>query len=331
MSAATKIWNPPASSPAPLRPFDVRRDLARVADLVEVCFADTLDRDGERYLRQMRSASQNTSYMRWASLASEWASVPLSGFVWEQDGRLVGNASLIPYHLHGRRQFLIANVAVHPDYQRRGIGRHLTRRAMDQARQRGVGSVWLHVRENNDTAVNLYRSLGFHERARRTTWTSPANFPFDLPQPALPAGLRIGGRSARHWPIQREWLRQTYPESLTWHLPLDLNALRPGLLGGLYRVALNTDTRQWAVWYNDQPLAFLAWQEAASNSQHLWLAAPPPTDPLIIRSLLIHARRRLPEHRGLTLDYPARQLVDAIQSAGFVEHQTLIWMEAEFK
>jgi ribosomal protein S18 acetylase RimI-like enzyme len=330
MSAATKIWTPPVSYPAPLRPFDVRRDLARVADLVEVCFSDTLDRDGERYLRQMRSASQNSSYMRWASLTSEWASVPLSGFVWEEDGQLVGNASLIPYHLHGRRHFLIANVAVHPDYQRRGIGRHLTQRAMDQARQRGVKSVWLHVRENNDTAVNLYRSLGFLERARRTTWTSPANFPFDLAPPALPPGIRIGGRSARHWGIQREWLSQTYPANLTWHLPLDLNALRPGLFGGLYRLAINADTRQWSVLHNAQPLAFLSWQEAASNSQYLWLAAPPSTDPLIIRALLIHARRRLPAHRGLSLDYPARQLVDAIQAAGFVEHQTLIWMEAVF-
>ena len=45
---------------------------------------------------------------------TEIASLPLTGYVWEQDGRIVGNASLIPFRDNGKRIFLIANVATHP-------------------------------------------------------------------------------------------------------------------------------------------------------------------------------------------------------------------------
>jgi hypothetical protein len=80
-----------SSAQGQLRPFDVRRDLAAVADLVEQCFADTLDPDGERYLEQMRAASRNPGFIHFAAAASEWSSVPLTGYVWEEDGKVVGN------------------------------------------------------------------------------------------------------------------------------------------------------------------------------------------------------------------------------------------------
>lgn len=35
-----------------LRSFDMRRDLLAVADLVELCFKDSLDADGRMYIRQ---------------------------------------------------------------------------------------------------------------------------------------------------------------------------------------------------------------------------------------------------------------------------------------
>ena len=118
-----------------MRPFDVRRDLAPVADLVEQCFADTLDPDGERYLEQMRAASRNPGFLHFAAAASEWSSVPLSGYVWEEDGKVVGNISLIPFALHNQRNYLIANVATHPAYRRRGIARSLTAQAVEHARR----------------------------------------------------------------------------------------------------------------------------------------------------------------------------------------------------
>jgi ribosomal protein S18 acetylase RimI-like enzyme len=123
--------------------------LPRVADLIELCFDTNMDSEGRSYVRQMRRASRDVSFMRWASAAIETASLPLSGFVWEQDGRIIGNASLVPFRHKGKRIFLIANVATHPDHRRKGIARFLTEQVMRQARQRGAEELWLHVRADN--------------------------------------------------------------------------------------------------------------------------------------------------------------------------------------
>src|SRR5215204_3509563 len=117
-----------------MRPLNVLRDLSAVADLIELCFSPTMDHDGQRYLSDMRRASRDDSFLNWASRMTETASLPLTGYVWEQEGRIVGNASLIPFRDHGKRIYLIANVATHPDFRRRGIGKALTERVTQHAR-----------------------------------------------------------------------------------------------------------------------------------------------------------------------------------------------------
>ncbi len=210
-----------------LRPFDVRRDLSDVADLVELCFADTLDMDGREYLARMRSAARDTSLLR---MAKGWASVPMTGYVWHEDDRLVGNISLISYIMKGRRFFLIANVAVHPNYRRRGIARHMTEAAVEHARLRSAPAVWLHVREENQPAQELYASLGFKERAVRTTWTGR---PGEKLKPTLPPRSRFITPRSAHWPQFSPWLKESYPPELSWHMSFQLNSLRPGLSGGV--------------------------------------------------------------------------------------------------
>jgi beta-lactamase class A len=87
-----------------LRPLNVLRDLSEVADLIELCLSPTMDNDGQRYLSDMRRASRDDSFLRWASRMTETASLPLMGYVWEQDGRIIGNASLIPFD-KGKRAY----------------------------------------------------------------------------------------------------------------------------------------------------------------------------------------------------------------------------------
>src|SRR5512139_298345 len=104
----------PAVSLAPpqLRLLNILRDLPSVADLVETCFADTMDADGHRYVQQMRRAGRDNAFLRWAVSAAETASMPLSGYVWEEDGQIIGNVSLIPFRKTSKKNYLIANVAV---------------------------------------------------------------------------------------------------------------------------------------------------------------------------------------------------------------------------
>ncbi|MCA9567435.1 MAG: GNAT family N-acetyltransferase [Myxococcales bacterium] len=89
-------------------------------------------------------------------------------FVAELDGRVVGNGSLHVFTPARCRHVASLAVGVHPDAQRRGIGRALMRRILEEARAAGVHRLELYVRADNDRALALYRSLGFEvESVRR--------------------------------------------------------------------------------------------------------------------------------------------------------------------
>jgi len=61
----------------------------------------------------------------------------------------------------------VANLAVAPASRQRGIGGRLLDAALDEARTRGVSSVYLEVRDSNDVARALYASRGFVQVTRR--------------------------------------------------------------------------------------------------------------------------------------------------------------------
>lgn len=312
-----------------LRPFDVRRDLKSVADLVEICFKDSLDQDGQRYLKQMRDAARSSGLLQWASAFSEGSGLPISGYVWEEQGRLVGNLSLMPFNQGGQRIYLIANVAVHPDFRRRGIARALTAAAQEYSRQHRARSVWLQVRQDNEGAIQLYRSLGFAERARRTTWRNIQGGVAPASQGAGDAspGAVIGPRRDSHWPQHYAWLQNIYPPDLAWHFPFRMSALRADLWGSLYCFFSGTSVQHWVAQRGGRLLGILTWQTFHTSADVLWLATPTEVDEAAIHSLLVYARQRLSPRRPLALDYPAGRADESIHSAGFEAHSTLIWME----
>jgi [ribosomal protein S18]-alanine N-acetyltransferase len=55
----------------------------------------------------------------------------------------------------------VLNVATHPDWRRRGLGRRLMLHCLREARKRESALVTLEVRRSNEKAINLYQSLGF--------------------------------------------------------------------------------------------------------------------------------------------------------------------------
>src|SRR5512141_1374816 len=217
----------------PLRPLNILHDLPQVADLIELCFSSTIDDEGQSYLDQMRRASRDNDFLRWAGRVVDSTSMPLSGFVWEDAGRIVGNASLV-YQTYGTRKIaMIANVATHPDYRRQGIGRALTEGAMKHARRKGARELWLHVRDDNPTAIRIYEDLGFVERARRTTYYSRPGSP--ISSLTTPASTGSEGRSSlliasprpRDWPLQHSWLKRAHPYELSWYSRWDWERLGP--------------------------------------------------------------------------------------------------------
>jgi ribosomal protein S18 acetylase RimI-like enzyme len=308
-----------------LRPLNVLRDLSAVADLIELCFSPTMDNDGQRYLSDMRRASRDDSFLRWASHMSETASMPLMGYVWEQDGRIIGNASLIPFRDRGKRIYLIANVATHPDYRRRGIGRALTERVMKQARDKNASAIWLHVRDDNPSAIKLYQDLGFQEIARRTTWQGSPEHRLPVPD----TGIQIVPRHPRFWPLQQDWLRRLYPNDLSWYQSWNTNALRPGFWNWFYLLFIDFNIKQWAAVQDDELLATLTWMPQGDRSESLFAATGSAgTGSEALTSLLVHARRTITYPPYLTLDYPVDEMTDAINAAGFKPRRTLLWMRA---
>jgi ribosomal protein S18 acetylase RimI-like enzyme len=328
MSTITRPLSSTTASSS-LRQFDVSRDLNSVADLVEACFVDTLDEDGRRYVDQMHAAARNPRYLRWAMAVAENVSLPLTGYVWEENGYMAGNLSLIPFISRGKRCYLIANVAVDPAYRRRGIARALTNTAIEHARKHGAPEVWLHVREENLAASSLYLSLDFTERARRTTWEDKSSeirhMLGTLPPP--PEGVKIVNPQASHWPLQRDWLKEAYPPELTWHLPFKMNAFRADVWGSLYRFMTGAQVRQWGAVLGRTLLGILTWRPQPGHADHLWLAASPHGEAAAILTLLPYLRHKLSRRRRMILDYPAGRGRFAFEQAGFRIQQTLIWMQ----
>jgi len=307
-----------------IRPLNVLRDLSAVADLIELCFSPTMDNDGQRYLSDMRRASRDDSFLRWASRMTETASLPLMGYIWEQDGRIVGNASLIPFRSRGQRVYLVANVATHPDYRRQGIGRALTERVMKQARDKKATAIWLHVRDDNPGAIKLYEELGFREIARRSTWQAGPDARLSYPV----TDIRIVPRHPHFWPQQQEWLRRLHPEVLSWYQTWNPKALRPGIGNWLYLLFVDFNIRQWAAARRDELLATLTWMPQGGRSESIYAATGLGSDPAALTLLLIHARRTITYRPQLSFDYPAGEMTEAIRAAGFTVRRTLLWMRA---
>ena len=309
-----------------LRRLDMRRDLAKVADLVELCFYDTLDPEGKQYLNEMRRAAQNPSLMGWASSLMDEAQMPPSGYVWEDDGQLVGNLSLIPISVQGKKGYMIANVATHPDYRGRGIAMALTVTALRHAQEHGAARVWLQVRDDNPSAIHIYEVNGFKERMHRTSWYSG---PDHAEQP-IPVGVSVGKRQPSHWALQREWLKCIYPIDLTWHIPFDWNLFRPDVWGKIYRIFTFEFLRHWSVERKGELKGVLSWSHSHGFTDILWLAVPEEMDGEATLALLFQARNAIRQGQPLSLNFPAGVAVDQLRQTGFYPHQTLIWMECKF-
>ena len=205
------------------------RDVPAITELVGLCFAGTLDYSSRAVLRNVRwIAQQGEVFWKLSILLGninpeEW----IHASVWQAEGRVVGNATLT------RRKpesgaWLISNVAIHPEFRRRGAGRGLMRFALAEIRSWGGRKAYLQVDEENATALRMYQELGFEEIGRRIDWTR-------MPGPTQSIGLpvaadpmhRIAPRRAGEWRDEFAFWKEVSPAGFAWNTPLTEGLFRP--------------------------------------------------------------------------------------------------------
>ena len=116
-----------------------------VAELEKICFSDPW--------------SEN-------SVASELKNKLALWLVAEEEGRVAG---YIGSQTCGDESDVM-NVAVHPDFRRRGIAETLVNALVEELRAIGSRCLTLEVRASNVPAISLYEKLGFGEIGRRKNY-----------------------------------------------------------------------------------------------------------------------------------------------------------------
>lgn len=145
-----------------VRPMDLARDLAGVAEVLTESFRGEMDPAGARAVREMRTLGRLGPLAWWVELFLPVGEGFWPGFVWIEQGRVVGNATIRRAPTLGRG-YLVGNVAVLPEYRGRGIARHLMEACLEKACDEGGEWVALEVRADNVPARHLYQSLGFQQ------------------------------------------------------------------------------------------------------------------------------------------------------------------------
>ncbi len=306
-----------------LRRFDSKRDLTALANLIEVGFAENLDRSGRRMVESLRMFGR----LGWlGGLLSRWLLPPAAnpqGYVWEQEGLVLGNASLLPVTgIPGR--WVMANVVVLPQERRKGIGRTLVTRSIEHARLRGAKEIILQVDQDNQAAIALYQTLGFKAFEPRTTWIGK---PSQLSTFGVDAS-RVRQRRGEEWHQQWQMARTLHPEGLLWPYPPSASYFRPrawqGGLGSRF-------DRHW-VWVDGDRLcgsASLRWSHEPGNLRLILLVDREHQGqieaPLIAAAL--NATKPLTD--VIYMDYPVGVAESTLMGIGFRQLRKLIWMNLD--
>jgi len=102
-------------------------------------------------------------YSPWntAQFKEEFAGIPTTRFmsVAESENKIIGYCGVFVPAPGVEADIL--TVAVLPEYRRQGIAREFMRQIEEWSHQRGASAMMLEVEQSNDSAIELYKSLGY--------------------------------------------------------------------------------------------------------------------------------------------------------------------------
>lgn len=323
--------------PSGARRLDSTRDLPEVADLIEEAFSHDLDQEGSQVLQELRQLGR-WRILLWVlkQLSPELEDI-LSGFVWEEDGQIVGNVS-VNVITHRLSQWRISNVAVDPAYRQRGIARSLMETTLYFIDDKGGRSAYLQVRDDNTPALKLYKGFGFQAITAETEMYLPA-IPPDLPPPVKFHLRPLRGSeshavyslalSATSQADQRLSPINQLDFEIDWFQKLSegLTALTTGKK--VYRFVIESESGLAAY----MRLTTARW---GSSPHRLYLFVAPDYRGQVEQDALrficgILARHHFPAEVQIRLNAEKQQEIEALKSLGFLKRRTLITMELDLR
>jgi ribosomal protein S18 acetylase RimI-like enzyme len=307
-----------------IRPLNITQDLNQVADLIELSFVGTIDEEGNDYIRYLRRMAQDAQTMYWGLGGIQRSYAPLQGFVYTVDEKIVGNLSLLPFHKSGEFIYLIANVAVRPEFRRKGIARQLTKQAIQYALSKSARSAWLQVRDDNPNAIDLYIQMGFQERCRRTTWTL---YPKKLKTWNTDDSLSFKTTSSEDWTNHQKLLTDVYPENVRWNLGFRLNHFDPGIMSKISRFFNGQYIKNFVVEKDHQCLGYITYERTNLFSDSLWMACDERNDERVLTAFYQRYLKKTDLLKPLSINLPLGRAQKILETIGFVKNHTLIWME----
>jgi len=312
------------------RPLNPMRDLGAVADLLEAVFGRNLDASGRRMIREARMMSRIGPLLYLLSPFSQASAGLNPGLVWEEDDKIVGNVTIMPsQNRSGRWQ--MANVAVHPDYRRRGIATRLLDATIEHVRQRNGCSVSLQVK-GDSTGVALYEQLGFQSLGAVTRWQLTGRLQLDQIL-AQSRPLRKARRD--DWTAIWRLFCSASPAARGWPEPLSEKDFRPNIRRWAADLLAGHLVKRWVspgatAAGLDGYVELQTWPGAKTQ---LTLRVRPEASGQLEGDLLVMALRHL-SRRGYpeaVIDHPAGDVPaeGRLREAGFRPLRTLLLMQLE--
>lgn len=317
-----------------IQPFDARQHLRPVAELIAQVFANEMDGNGRTALEEMQTIG------RWSPVLGGLLSTALfaefvTGFVWLEGGKVIGNVTLQREEESGTR-WRISNVAVTEPYRGRGIAYRLMRATLAEIARRGGSWAVLQVRVDNPGARRLYERLGFGNVCQDGVWYAPA-LPARLPPLAPPVPLLPLGDG--DWRARFELARDSRSPLAHWVEPIRPEAYRRGLSGLVRRfmgeVSRLERVRAWGAWQEARVLqgAVEVTANGMGEPDRMSLALRPGATPGLAAALVaqglyglagLHGaapRQVAADYHGELSEPPA-----ALEAAGFRPRRVLLTM-----
>jgi ribosomal protein S18 acetylase RimI-like enzyme len=311
----------------PLRAFKLPDDLPALIDLIPPSFQypeneawSMQEEEVTSFVDTMKGFRRMWPLLRLAQLLVPPLRDAFLGYIWEEDGKPVGLSNVLRQGATDR--WYIGNVAVLPEYRRRGIARQLVEACMGLAKERGAKALILDVVAENVPAYSLYKRLGFeHFSSNSELSYEDSTAPPAVPE--LPGGYTLAPQPLRAWRERYALAQRITPETIRHYIPVREERFRQPLflhmITPLLRLATGMDAHAFAARANGSMVAHAlsSTRRRAGGMNSITLSLDPAHADLalpLIGFLVSDVHRRSP---GRRLDIHVQHWQDCVlQAAG---------------